>query len=1279
MVLLVAPAAWSQSNYWDINGSTANAGGATPSGTWNTSQAFWNNATGTGTPYVWGNTGLETAVFAAGTDATGSYTVTLGAGGPINLAALQINLGTVTLAAATASDVLNFGNSTSSIFTASGTILTIGAVINGSAGITKTGTGTLVLATANNYTGTTAVNAGTLTLDFSQSISPATNIINSASSFTLGGNSTLILAGGTGATNSQSFNGLTVNSGLDTITLTQNGATSLSASFGSITRGGAGAVVTFNLPTAGTISTSASNDASGILGAWALVNSGAAYATVSGGNIVAYGGGTTGSANLTNVTSATTNYTFTGAQTLAGARTANTLQFTTDTATRILALGANTLTLNGLLNTSGQTLTISGAGTVAVGSASDLVIAGTNNVTLSSAITGTGKGLTYAGSGTLTLNTAVSTYTGTTTVNSGTLALGLANVLNSASSIVVNGGTLGATTFAQSVHSVSLRGGSITGTSGALTSATTFDVQSGTVSAVLAGTVGLNKTTIGTVTLTGASTYSGVTTLDAGILNAKTFAAVNTASSIGAGSAGGSAADLVFGGGTLQYSTAAVASTNRLFTIGDANGNSAMIDSSAAAVANGLSFTGTGSIGFVNTTAHTITLTGTNTGTANIFAPIIGDQSAGNLTSLNKTGAGTWQLTGANTYTGVTTIDAGILISGNFANINTASGIGAGSAVGSAGDLVFGGGTLQYSSAAVASTNRLFTIGDANGNSATITSSATSATNTLSFTSTGSIAFANTSAHSLTLSGTNTGTNTFAPIISDQSVGNATSLIKSAAGNWVLTGNSTYTGTTTVTGGTLTLGVTNAIGSNSAFTITSGTFALGAFNETLTSVSLQGGTISSTTGVLTSATAIDAQNGTVSAILGGTVGINKTTSGTVTLSGLNTYTGLTAIDAGILNAKTLATINTASSIGTGSAGGSAADIVFGGGTLQYSTAAIATTDRLFTIGDANGNSATIDSSATSRTNTLSFTNTGSIAFANTATHSLTLTGINTGSNLFAPLLTDQSAGNATSLTVSSSGTWVLTNNNTYTGGTSISSGILQIGAGGTTGAIGTGGVTDNGTLVFDRTDSYGGALSSSISGTGGITLLTGTLTAQGTNLSYTGTTTVSGGTLKLDFSQAGAPTTNIISSSSSLALGGGTLTITGNANTTNSQTFNGLTLNVGASSILDSNNATANPLLIALGALTRNTGGILNFTQPTGTINATNGFTTSSTNVNGILGGWATVSGSNWATNNGTNIVALSTYTTTAAAGTTAASYLNNNIDVTSQPSHRPCRMRGKR
>ncbi|MEI8038655.1 MAG: hypothetical protein WCJ14_09715, partial [Verrucomicrobiota bacterium] len=108
---------------------------------------------------------------------------------------------------------------------------------------------------------------------------------------------------------------------------------------------------------------------------------------------------------------------------------------------------------------------------------------------------------------------------------------------------------------------------------------------------------------------------------------------------------------------------------------------------------------------------------------------------------------------------------------------------------------------------------------------------------------------------------------------------------------------------------------------------------------------------------------------------------------------------------------------------------------------------------------------------------------------------------------------------------------------------------------------------------------------------------TGTVVMTGSSLYY-GNTIVNAGTLKLDFS-ARAGATNVINSTanrSALVLGGGTLNLTGKASTTNSQQFNGTTLNAGSSGISLTANATANPLLLTLGTLTRNAAAAVDFT-----------------------------------------------------------------------------------
>ena len=83
------------------------------------------------------------------------------------------------------------------------------------------------------------------------------------------------------------------------------------------------------------------------------------------------------------------------------------------------------------------------------------------------------------------------------------------------------------------------------------------------------------------------------------------------------------------------------------------------------------------------------------------------------------------------------------------------------------------------------------------------------------------------------------------------------------------------------------------------------------------------------------------------------------------------------------------------------------------------------------------------------------------------------------------------------------GTTVLTGSNTYTGGTLINNGVLQIGNGGASGSI-VGNVLDNGTLIMNRFDNP--TLSTSISGSGSLVQQGGgTLTLTGSN-TYTGGT-----------------------------------------------------------------------------------------------------------------------------------------------------------------------------
>jgi autotransporter-associated beta strand protein len=149
-------------------------------------------------------------------------------------------------------------------------------------------------------------------------------------------------------------------------------------------------------------------------------------------------------------------------------------------------------------------------------------------------IKGSGN-LTKVGSGTLTLS-GVNTYTGSTIISAGTLALGNAtNTLADTGVVNVSGGTLDIGANSDTVGAVTLTSGSITGTTGVLTGSS-YAAGSGTISAILGGSAALAKTGTGTLTLSGNNTFSGgITSSGTGTLalqhgNAAGSGAINFAS-----------------------------------------------------------------------------------------------------------------------------------------------------------------------------------------------------------------------------------------------------------------------------------------------------------------------------------------------------------------------------------------------------------------------------------------------------------------------------------------------------------------------------------------------------------------------------------------------------------------------------------------------------------------------------------------------------------------------------------------------------------------------------
>jgi autotransporter-associated beta strand protein len=160
-----------------------------------------------------------------------------------------------------------------------------------------------------------------------------------------------------------------------------------------------------------------------------------------------------------------------------------------------------------------------------------------------------------------------------------------------------------------------------------------------------------------------------------------------------------------------------------------------------------------------------------------------------------------------------------------------------------------------------------------------------------------------------------------------------------------------------------------------------------------------------------------------------------------------------------------------------------------------------------------------------------------------------------------------------SLTKTNTGTLTLLTANDYTGGTFINQGTVQVGNGSATGtALGNGNVINQASLVFNQPDNYD--FTNSISGTGSLAQLgAGTLTLSGNN-SYSGTTTISTGTLQIgNGGTAGALGAGSVLDNSALTFnradavvqsglitGTGTLTVlAGTVAVTASNDFSGLT------------------------------------------------------------------------------------------------------------------------
>lgn len=533
---------------------------------------------------------------------------------------------------------------------------TFAGVIQDGAGVTsidKQVSGTTTLSGTNTYTGSTTVTAGTLQLGGSGVIHDSSDLIVKGGVFDLNDNSeTVASLSGTGGSIDLGTGTLTVTQAADltyggiisgTDGLTKTGANTLTLS-------GVNTYEGDTTVSAGTVQVSASeridNDSNLVMngGTLDLNTFTETVANLTGtGNIDT--GGTTGLLVVNQSVAGTYSGGFSGTTTWenyylrkSGAETLTLSGTNIQTGDGRVGIDQGTLQVqNGNAVGDNQLVELTAAGAefellsdeavghIAAAAGTNIRLNG-NTLTLNGDLSGA-KGtivdsvISGNGAAALIINldndmlilSGTNTFTDTTTLNSGTLMLLSGTAIDNAAEIITTGGTL----QVQVAETI----GSLSG-SGAMTlnaSLSTGDAGSDTISGTISGGGGLIKMGSGTLALNGANTFSGGITVAEGTL------------SLGSDSAAGSGA-ITTTGSVIDYADGV--------TIANlANVNS---DTTQLQVATG-------------------------------FATQSGDISEiSRPRPIEKIGAGTLILSGANTYTGLTTISVGTLeLSGGSAIADT--------------------------------------------------------------------------------------------------------------------------------------------------------------------------------------------------------------------------------------------------------------------------------------------------------------------------------------------------------------------------------------------------------------------------------------------------------------------------------------------------------------------------------------------------------------------------------------------------------------------------------
>ncbi|MCX7412752.1 MAG: autotransporter-associated beta strand repeat-containing protein [Planctomycetia bacterium] len=559
-------------------------------------------------------------------------------------------------------------------------------------GLIKSGTGALVLAAANTYTGTTTIGGGVLTLDNASALGGGGNVRFTGGTLQYGSGITTDLSarikssGSAVAIDTGSNAAVTFASSIDNTNtggIAKSGTGTLTLSVGNgytgATRVLDGTLVTATtnvIPDGSAISVAAGatfrlggNDSvSAVSGEGTLdLRSGStltAGGATWGAQTLTYSGLITGSGGMV-VNTNTGWLAITGSNNFTGGYNASAgITYLGDDN----ALGAGQLTVGGVVasldattRTIGNALTWPGGNAVfGTATTGNLVFTGTwtnqpsvtRTVTVNNAQTQFNNGLSRAsssagrikaGSGTLILGGS-STYTGVTTINSGTLQLGIGSTDGTLSPSSVISGSAGATLAFNRTNAI------VQGT----------DFANG-----ISGGMGLAQIGTGTLTLSASNSYSGGTTLSAGRLN------INNTNAIGTGT-------FTISGGSIDNTTA---------------GAVTLSTNNAQAWNADFTFAGTRNL---NLGTGTVTLSAnrqvtTSSGTLTVGGPITG------AFGLTKAGAGTLVVGGASTYTGDTFVSAGTLALGADNAISGSSAITVGSG-GSRGTLNIGAFDLTTAS-----------------------------------------------------------------------------------------------------------------------------------------------------------------------------------------------------------------------------------------------------------------------------------------------------------------------------------------------------------------------------------------------------------------------------------------------------------------------------------------------------------------------------------------------------------------------------------------------------